>query len=125
MVVAGVAEQDRGGAVAFDGGVQGGVAGVAGGGLGPAVAAHGDGDGLGRGEPQLGEAQHDLVGAQVGAGLQTVVDGDAAGTDAEFGGFEGEGGGERHRVGATGARDEHERRRRLLVRGWRGEVGGG
>lgn len=117
MVVAGVAEQDRGGAEALGGGVQGGVPGVAGGGLGPAVAADGDDDGLGRGQPQLGEAQHDFVGAQVGAGLQTVVDGDATGADAEFGGFEGEGGGERHGVGAAGACDEHERRRPLPVRG--------
>ena len=64
----------------------------------------------------------DLGGAQVGAGLQTVVDGDAAGADAELGGLEGEGGGERHGVGAAGARDEHERRGRLLVRRPAGEA---
>jgi hypothetical protein len=117
LVVAGVAEEDRGGAMTFGGGVQGGVPGVARGGLGASVTADGDGDRLGRGEPQLGEAQHDFVGAQLGAGLQTVVDGDATGADAEFGGFEGEGGGECHGVGAAGAGDEHERRRGDVLAG--------
>ena len=113
MVVAGVAEQHGGGAEAVGGGVQGAVAGVAGGGLGAAVPADAHGDGLDRVEAECGQAEDDLGGAQVGAGLQTVVDGDAAGADAEFGGFEGEGGGERHGVGAAGAGDEDERRGRL------------
>lgn len=83
------------------GGVQGGVPGVAGGGLGAAFAAHGHGEGLDGGHTELDEAGDDVVGAQIGAGLQTVVHGDATGADAEFGGFEGEGGGERHGVGAA------------------------
>ncbi len=109
LVVAGVAEQDGGGAVAGRGGVQGGVACVAGGGFGAARAADADGDGLDGVQPQFAQAQDDLFGAQVGAVLQAVVDGDAAGPDAEPGGFEGEGGGERHGVGAAGAGHEHER----------------
>ncbi|GAA2584804.1 hypothetical protein Stube_28200 [Streptomyces tubercidicus] len=38
-----------------------------------------------------------------------MVDGDATGADPQLGGLEGEGGGERHGIGAAGARDEHER----------------
>lgn len=95
--------------MALGGGVQGGVPGVAGGGLGAAVAAHGDGEGLDGGHAELDEAGDDVVGAQIGAGLQTVVHGDATGADAEFGGFEGESRGERHGVGAAGAGDEDER----------------
>ncbi len=104
-----MAEQDRGGAVAFGDGVEGGVAGVPGGGFRSAVAAHGHGDGLDRGEAEFAQAQDDLVGAEVGAGLEAVVDGDAAGADAELGRFESEGRGERHGVGTAGACDEHER----------------
>ena len=110
MVVAGVAEQHGGGAEPVGGLVQGPVAGVAGGGLGSAFAADAHGDGLDRVEAERGQAGDDLGGAQVGAGLEAVVDGDAAGPDAELGGLEGEGGGERHGVGAAGAGDEDERR---------------
>lgn len=46
--------------------------------------------------------------AGVGAVLESVVDGDAAGAHGELAGLEGEGGGERHGVGAAGAGDEHE-----------------
>lgn len=67
------------------------------------------GDGLDRVEPHLGEAGDDLVGAEPGAGLEIVVDGDAAGADGKLARLEGEGGGEGHGVGATGARDEHQR----------------
>jgi hypothetical protein len=104
-----VAEEDRGGAEAFGGLVEGGVAGGAGGGLGTAAAADGHGEGLGRFEGELGEPGDDLAGPVAGAGLQAVVDGDAPGPQTEAGGFEGEGGGERHRVGAAGAGDEYER----------------
>jgi hypothetical protein len=45
-----------------------------------------------------------------------VVDGEAAGAEAESGGLEGEGGGEGHGVGAAGAGHEDERRGRPLVR---------
>lgn len=112
-----MAEEDGEGAVAFGGRVEGGVAGVTGGRLGSAFAADGHGGGLDRVEAEFTQPQDDLVGAQVGAGLQAVVDGDAAGAEAELGGFEGEGRGEGHGVGATGARHEHERRLRALVRG--------
>ncbi len=117
LVVTGVAEQDGDGAVPGGRVVEGGVAGVAGGGLGSARTADGHGDGLDRFEAEFAHAQDDFLGAQVGAGLQTVVDGDATGADAEFGGFEGEGGGEGHGVGAAGACHEHERGGGSLVRG--------
>lgn len=107
-----MAEQDGGGAVAGGGGVQRGVAGVAGGGFRAARAADRHGGGLHGVEAQLAQAQDDLFGAQVGAALQAVVDGDTAGADAEPGGLEGEGGGERHGVGTAGAGHEHERCRR-------------
>lgn len=103
--------------MALGGGVQGGVPGVTGGGLGAAVAAHGHGEGLDGRHAQLDEASDHVVGAQIGAGLQTVVHGDATGADAEFGGFEGEGGGERHGVGAAGAGDHDERAERGLAWG--------
>lgn len=117
LVVTGVAEQDRGGAVALGGGVQSGVPRVPGGGLGPSLPAYGDTDGLDGVKAEFGESYDDFGCAQIGAGLQTVVNGDATGADAELAGFEGEGGGERHGVGAAGACHEHERRGRLLVRG--------
>lgn len=104
-----MAEQDGGGAVAGGGFVQRGVAGVAGGGLRSSLAADGHGGGLHGVEAQFAQAQDDFFGAQVGAVLQAVVDGDAAGADAEPGCLEGEGGGERHGVGAAGARHEDER----------------
>lgn len=103
--------------MAFGRRVEGGVAGVTGGGLGAAFAADGDGDGLDGVEAEPAQAQGDFLGAQVGAGLEAVVDGDTAGADAELGGLEGEGGGEGHGVGAAGAGDEHEQRRRALARG--------
>ncbi|GHI15696.1 hypothetical protein Scinn_51590 [Streptomyces virginiae] len=109
------AEQHGGGAEAVGGLVQGAVAGIAGGGLGSAVTADTHGDGLHRVEAERGHADDDLGGALVGAVLQAVVDGDAAGPDAEFGGLEGEGRGEGHGVGAAGAGDEHE---------WRGARAG-
>ncbi|MBW8701789.1 hypothetical protein MBT84_19470 [Streptomyces sp. MBT84] len=124
MVVAGVSEKDRGGAVALGRGVEGGVARVPGGCFGAAVAAHAHGDGLDRGQSELAHAQGDFLRAQVGAGLQTVVDRDAAGADAEFGRLEGQGGGERHGIGATRARHEHERRERTLVDPSPGVLGG-
>ncbi len=95
--------------MALGDGVQGGVPRVAGGGLGAALTADGDGDRLDRGEAEFGQTQDDLVGAEVGAGLETMVDGDPTGAQTEFGCFEGEGGGERHGVGAARARDEDER----------------
>ncbi len=104
-----MAEEDGDGAVAYGRVVEGGVAGVARCGLGSAGAADGHGEGLGRVEAELAQAQDDFFGAQVGAGLEAVVDGDAAGADAEFGGFEREGGSEGHGVGAAGACHEHER----------------
>ncbi|CAM5391629.1 hypothetical protein SGLAM104S_00550 [Streptomyces glaucescens] len=116
-----MAEQDGGGAVAFGGGVQRGVPGVPGSGFGAALAAYRDGGGLDRVEAEFAQAQADLRGAQVGAGLEAVVDGDAARADAELGRLEGEGGGEGHAVGAAGAGDEDERRGRgrLAARpGW-------
>ncbi len=119
-----MAEQDGGGAVPGGAGVEGGVTGVPGCCLGAALAAHGHTGGLDGVQAQLAQAQDDLVGAQVGAGLEAVVDGDAAGPDAQLGGFEGEGGGEGHGVGAAGACDEHERRGRALVRGVPGGAGG-
>ncbi len=76
-------------------------------------------------ETEFTQALDDFRGAQVGAGLETVVDGHAAGSDAELGGLEGEGGGEGHGVGAAGARHEHERRGRLLVREGVRDRGGG
>lgn len=103
-----MAEQDGGGAVAFGRRVQCGVAGVAGGGLGPAVVADPHRDGLDRVEVHGGEAVDDLGGPGVGAVLEAVVDGDAAGPDGEFAGLEGEGGGERHGIGATGACHQHQ-----------------
>ena len=124
LVVAGVAEQDRGGAVALGRGVEGGVAGVAGRGLWPGAAPDPYGDGFDGIEPQGGEPRGDLGGAEIGAVLETVVDSDAAGSDGELGGLEGEGGGEGHGVGAAGACHEHERRGRALVRGRRGGLGG-
>lgn len=51
---------------------------------------------------------HDLGGAGVGAVLEAVVDGDATGPDGEFPGLEGEGGGERHGIGAAGTRDQYQ-----------------
>ncbi len=109
LVVAGVAEQDGGGAVALGGGVQGGVAGVPGGGFRTAVAADGDGDRLDGVQTEFAQPGGDLGGAQVGARLEAVVDGHAAGGAGRPGGFEGEGGGERHGVGAAGAGHEDER----------------
>lgn len=103
-----MAEQDGGGAVAFGGGVQRGVAGVAGGGLGAALASDVHGDGLDGVEVHGGEPGDDLGGAETGSRLEVVVDGDAAGPDGEFAGLERERGGERHGVGAAGAGDEHE-----------------
>ncbi len=105
-----VAEEDRGGAVALGDGVQRGVAGVAGGGLGAARPAAVDPHGLDGIEVEGRETAHDLGGTEVGARLEAVVDGDPAGPDPEAGGLEGEGGGEGHGVGTAGARDEHERR---------------
>src|SRR5690606_36077520 len=110
-------EQDGGGAVPFRGGVEGGVARVAGGRLGPAVAADPHGGGLGRVEAEFAHPEHDLGGPPVGARLESVVDGDPARADAEAGGFEGEGGGERHGVGAAGAGHEDERGGGALVPG--------
>ncbi|MDH6451917.1 hypothetical protein M2155_004325 [Streptomyces sp. SAI-119] len=115
LVVAGVAEQDGERAMAFGRGVEGGVAGVARGGFGSAFAADGHGGGLDGVQAEFAQPEDDFLGAQVGAGLEAVVDGDPAGAQAEFGGLEGEGGGEGHGVGAAGAGDEHERRRRGLV----------
>ncbi len=119
-----MAEQDGGGAVAFGRGVECGVAGVAGGGFGPAGAADGDGDGVDRIEAEFAQAQDDFGGAHVGAGLEAVVDGDAAGSDAELGGLEGEGGGQGHGVGAAGACHEDERWGRLVRGGMRKCRGG-
>ncbi len=111
--------------MALGGGVEGGVAGVPGGGLGaarpaaaapvrgavrhPCLAADGDGDRLDGVQAEFAQPGGDLGGAQVGARLEAVVDGDAAGAQTGAGGFEGEGGGERHGVGAAGAGHEHER----------------
>ncbi|GAA3298786.1 hypothetical protein GCM10020295_35250 [Streptomyces cinereospinus] len=81
-----MAEQDGGRPVAYGGGVQGGVAGVPGGGFGAVAPADAHGGGLHRVQAQLAQPQHDLLGAQVGAGLQAVVDSDAARADAESGG---------------------------------------
>src|SRR3954468_16221237 len=117
LVVAGVAEQDGGGAVTFGRGGEGGVAGgAARGGLGTAFAADGHGGGLDGIQAEFAQPEDDFLGAQVGAGLEAVVDGDAAGADAELGSLEGEGGGEAHGVGTAGAGHEHERRGRALVR---------
>ncbi|BFO14093.1 hypothetical protein SHKM778_04810 [Streptomyces sp. KM77-8] len=80
-----MAEEDGGRAVPFGGGVQSGVACVAGGGLGAAVAADGDGDGLGGVEAEFAQPGDDVGGAQVRAGLEAVVDGDASRADAEVG----------------------------------------
>lgn len=110
-----MAEQDGGGAVALGGGVEGGVAGVPGGGLGTSVAADGDGDRLDGVEAEFAQPGGDLDGARAGARLEAVVDGDAAGAQTGAGGFEGEGGGERHGVGAAGAGHEHERGGGALV----------
>ncbi len=103
-----MAEQHGGGAVAFGGGVQGRVAGVTGRGLGPALVADTHRDGLDRVEVHGGEAADDFGGAGVGAALEAVVDGDATGPDGEFAGLEGEGGGERHGIGAAGTRDQYQ-----------------
>lgn len=92
------------------GGVERGVSGVPGGGFGPAVAADVHGRGLDGIEAQGGEPRDDFGGAEIGAGLQTVVHRHATGADAELGGLEGEGGGERHGVGAAGAGDKHQGR---------------
>ncbi len=119
-----MAEQDGGGPVPGGGGVQRGVARVAGGGFGPAFAADGHGGGLDGVQAEFAQAQDDLFGAQVGAALQAVVDGDAAGPDAEAGGLEGEGGGERHGVGAAGAGHQHERLGRALGQALGGRRGG-
>ncbi|CAM5710979.1 hypothetical protein SCALM49S_10072 [Streptomyces californicus] len=77
--------------MAFGGGVQGGVPGVAGGGFGAALASDVHGDGLDGVEVHGGEPGDDLGGAEGGALLEVVVDGDAAGPDAELAGLEGEG----------------------------------
>ncbi len=103
-----MAEEDGGGAVPLGGGVQRGVAGVPGGGLGTALAAHLDGHRVDRVQSEGAHPQDDLGGADVGAALEAVVDGDAAGPYAQPGRFEGQCGGEGHGVGAAGARDEHQ-----------------
>ncbi|GAA3090931.1 hypothetical protein GCM10020254_39870 [Streptomyces goshikiensis] len=81
-----MAEQYGGGSEPVGGLVEGAVAGVARGGLGAALTADAHGDGLHRVEAECGHAGDDLGGAQVRAGLEAVVDGDAAGPDAELGG---------------------------------------
>lgn len=92
------------------GGVERGVSGVPRRGFGSAVAADVHGRGLDGVETQGGEPRDDFGGAEIGAGLQTVVDGHATGADAELGGLEGESGGERHGVGTAGAGDKHQGR---------------
>lgn len=101
-------EQHGGGAGAFRGGVEGRVPGVAGGGLRAALAAHGDRDGVHRVESETAQPVGHVDGAGRRAVLQAVVDGDAAGPDAELGRFEGEGGGEGHRIGSAAAGGQHE-----------------
>jgi hypothetical protein len=108
LVVAGVGEEDRGGAVALRDGVERRVPRVARGGLGSAVPADGDRDRLDGAELHRREAGDDFGGTDVGPGLEAVVDGDAAGPDTELGRFEGEGGGEAHRIGSAGAGDQNE-----------------
>ncbi len=120
LVVAGVAEQHGGRAVPLRDRVQRGVPALARGGFGAGAGpSHLDGDRLDRRQAESGEPVGHVLGPLGGAGLQAVVDRDAAGAQAEAGGLERERGGEGHRVGAAGAGDEDERWRRLG-----GEIGG-
>lgn len=102
-------EEDGGGAAALGHRVQRGVPGIPRGSLGPAGPADGHGDRFDGVEPEAAEPGDDFGGPEFRAVLESVVDGDAARADGEFTGLEGQGGGERHGVGATGARDQHQR----------------
>jgi hypothetical protein len=106
LIIKGVAEQDRGRAGALGQGRQGVIAGRASGRLRAAmfpVSRHADGDALHWVEPEPDERGGHVTSAVGRAGLQPMVDGDAAGAQPLARRDEGEGGRERKRVGAAGA----------------------
>ena len=108
LVVAGVPEQDgcRSGGHAHV--VEGPVPGGPRGGLRAAGAAHGDRDDVRRREAQAGELRRHPGRLPRRPGLQLVIHGDAAGPQPLPRRDEGQRGGQGQRVGAAGARGEHE-----------------
>jgi hypothetical protein len=104
-----VAEQDGGGTVVPGRRVKRGVPGRPGGGLGSGARAgrrHRHRDAAHRVKAELGQQRRHVGGTLTGTGLEPVVDGHAAGPQAQPRRHEGRGRGQREGVGAAGARDQ-------------------
>jgi inorganic pyrophosphatase len=101
-----VGEQDRFGPGILRGGEQGGAAGIAGGGLGPALRTDLDADDAGGQAPLLRDGGR-AGGDPVGSRLQTVVDDRRGGRDPGFRRLERDRVGERERVRTAGQPDQH------------------
>ena len=111
LVVEGVSEQDRGGAVLGGGLVERAVPGRPGRGLRAGRRGsrrHRNRGAADRDEAELAQQRRHVRGALAGTRLQPVVNGDTAGPQAQPRCHESRRRGQRERVGATGTSDEHQ-----------------